>query len=288
MEEGIRVHHMPPLNQPILIAGFDGWGNALNVSEGMAAYLIRELGAEIFAELDPDLYFRYDSNRPIVEIEAGEIRRISLPKGGFYRAKTSGKRGDIVILKSREPNLHWRRFAGDLMTFCKRIGVKMIITVGAMYDNVLHSDRFMSGIASDSALSAMLKEKGLIPITYKGPSAIHSVILTEGQKMGYDSMSIWCHCPYYLEGITHFGLLSHLGSLLASIGDFDLNTADMEKKWKELNLQIQELIEKNPQLQEMLSDIRKEKVKGSWKNMKDASEKDHKIINLADFIKPGP
>lgn len=288
MEQGIRLHHMPSLNQPILIAGFDGWGNALNVSEGMATYLIRELNADIFAELNPDLYFRYDSNRPIVEIEEGEIKRISLPQGGFYRSKTPGKGGDIVILKSREPNINWRHFAADLMAFCGRLGVKMIITLGAMYDNVLHSDRFLSGIASNGTLSAMLKEKGLIPITYKGPSAIHSIILTEGGKMGYDCLSIWCHCPYYLEGITHFGLLSHLGSLLASIGDFDLDTAGMEKQWKELNLQIQELIEKNPELQEMLSDIRKEKVKGSWKNMKDASEKDQKIINLADFIKPRP
>ncbi|MEJ2586216.1 MAG: PAC2 family protein [Deltaproteobacteria bacterium] len=286
MEKGIHIRHLPRMNHPVLIAGFDGWGNALNVSEGMVAYLIRKLRAESFADLNPDLYFRYDSNRPIVEIETGEITAISLPEGSFYWASTAEGRGDILILKSHEPNLNWRHFAGELMAFCRELGVRMIITLGGMYDNVLHSDRFMSGIASDETLSALLKNKGLAPITYKGPSAIHSVLLTEGKKMGYDCLSIWCHCPYYLEGITHFGLLAHLGSLLASLGDFELDTSDMEKQWKELNLQIQDLIEKNPQLQEMLSEIRKEKVKGSRKNMRESSEKGQKIINLTDFIKP--
>ncbi|MFO7986869.1 MAG: PAC2 family protein [Desulfatiglandaceae bacterium] len=286
MQKGIQIHYRPPVHHPTLIAGFDGWGNALNISEGMVSYLIRKLDAEAFAELNPDLYFHYDKNRPTVEIEAGEIKDISLPGGSFYWARASAVQGRILVLRSHEPQLNWRHFVHELMSFCRDLGVKTIITLGGMYDNVLHSDRIMSGIASSDILTAKLKEKQLIPITYKGPSAIHSIILAQARKRGYNCLSIWCHCPYYLEGVTHFGLLSHLGSLLASLEDFDLDTTDMEKQWKELNLQIQELVEKNPELQQMLSEIRKEKIKGSWKHMKEDSANDQKIINLKDFIKP--
>lgn len=286
MQSGIHIHHRPPVNQPTLIAGFDGWGNALNVSEGMASYLIRKLDAEVFAELDPDLYFRYDKDRPTVEIEQGEVKDISFPGGSFYWAKASPIQGRILVLRSHEPQLNWRHFVNDLLSFCHDLNVRTIITLGGMYDNVLHSDRIMSGMASNETLSARLKEKQLGPITYKGPSAIHSIILSEGGERGYNCLSLWCHCPYYLEGITHFGLLSHLGSLLASLAGFDLDTADMEKRWRELNLQIQELIEKNPELQGMLSEIRKEKIKGSRQEMKRSSKMDQKIINLNDFIKP--
>ena len=57
---GIQIHELPDLKNPLLIAGFDGWGNALKISSGMAAYLIRNFKAQRFAELDPDAFFRYD------------------------------------------------------------------------------------------------------------------------------------------------------------------------------------------------------------------------------------
>ena len=85
-ENGIKIHELPDLKNPLLIAGFDGWGNALQISSGMAAYLIRTFKAQRFAELDPDVFFRYDEKRPVVHIEDGlfkedgvlDIERIKL------------------------------------------------------------------------------------------------------------------------------------------------------------------------------------------------------------------
>ena len=64
--QGIQVTERPELHAPLLIAGFDGWGNALDVSKGMAAYLIRKLDARPFARINPDIFYRYDKNRPEV------------------------------------------------------------------------------------------------------------------------------------------------------------------------------------------------------------------------------
>ena len=52
--QGIHTEQLPELKAPVLIAGFDGWGNALDVSRATISYLIRELKAERFAEIDPD------------------------------------------------------------------------------------------------------------------------------------------------------------------------------------------------------------------------------------------
>jgi proteasome assembly chaperone (PAC2) family protein len=51
--EEIQFKELPQLKKPVLIAGFDGWGNALKISSGMAAYLIRKLNAKQFAKLNP-------------------------------------------------------------------------------------------------------------------------------------------------------------------------------------------------------------------------------------------
>ncbi|MGD2125659.1 MAG: PAC2 family protein [Desulfobacteraceae bacterium] len=281
-EESIEIQYLPEMEDPLFIAGFEGWGNALDISRGMVDYLIRKLGAKSFARINPDLFYRFDENRPLVDIQSGVLKKITPPGGLLYAAQQSQGGRDIVILKAMEPNLRWFHFVNAILSLCKKMGVKTIISLGSMYDNVLHTDMIISAIASSEQLLVRLQEQKTIAVNYRGPSAIHSMIQDEAESRGFDSMSLWCHCPYYLQGTTHFGLLSHLGALLSSWGGFDLDTEELDRTWKELNRQIQGIIDKNPELQGMIQDLRRAKVKGSWESAK----KHDKIIHLEDFLKP--
>jgi len=78
-----------------------------------------------------------------------------------------------------------------------------------------------------------------------------------------------------------------LASLLSSIGEFKLDTEELDTSWKELNRQIQELVEKNPEFQTMINELRKAKVRGSWASLKESTKKGNKVISLKDFLKPG-
>ena len=283
--EDIQIKELPQLKKPVLIAGFDGWGNALKISSGMAAYLIRKLNAKQFAKLNPDTFFRYDDARPLVNIEEGILKRIVPPEAAFYAARTDENSNDVVILKADEPNLKWYRFIEETLSLCQKLGIETIITLGSMYDNVLHTDRVISGIASSQQLVANLSEQNINSISYQGPSAIHSIIQLEGSQKGFQCISLWSHCPFYLQGTTHFGILSHLGALLSSIGNFDLDTADLENSWESLNEQIQELVKNNADIQNIISELRKSKVRGSTPTMK-GSLKDEKVINIEDFLEP--
>jgi proteasome assembly chaperone (PAC2) family protein len=285
-ERGIQIDEFPDLKNPLLIAGFDGWGNALKISSGMAAYLIRTFKAQRFAEINPDVFFRYDEMRPVVHIEEGVLKSLSSPGGTFYAAQTAPGGRDLVILKTDEPNLRWSGFVEELFGLCKRLNIESIITLGSMYDHVLHTDRIISAVTSDAAMSSMLRQKGVNAISYQGPSAIHSTIHSEGLKRAHACMSLWCHCPFYLQGTTHFGILAHLGELLASLGGFELDTENLETSWEKLNIQIEKLIENNAELQEVVKELRKAKVRGSAAEMKGAIKSDEKIINIQDFLGP--
>lgn len=283
---GIETEHLPQLNRPLLIAGFDGWGNALKISSGMAGYLIRRFGARPFARLVPDAFYRYDETRPLVRIEQGVLSRLVPPGGSLFAARTGAATRDLVILKADEPSIRWYRFVEELLAFCSRLKVETIITLGSMYDSVLHTDRIVSGLASSAQLFDRLKQKNIRPISYRGPSAIHSVIQWEGARMGFQCISLWTHCPYYLQGTTHFGILSHLGGLLSFLGGFELDTADLENSWKTLNEQIQQLIKNNAELQSLVSKLRKEKVRGFSAALRPPGKTDEKVINLKDFLEP--
>lgn len=283
---GIHIKELPQLNKPVLIAGFDGWGNALNISNGMAAYLIRRLEAKKFADLDPDTFYRYDEQRPIVDIVEGKLNALTPPSGSFYAAATDENQSDLVILMANEPNLRWFKFVELLFSICQKLQVRKIITIGSMYDNVLHTDRILSGVASSPEMLSELKQKRINSISYQGPSAIHSIIQSEGTKKGFECISLWSHCPYYLQGTTHFGILSYLGGLIAGLVNFQLDTVDLQANWKKLEDQINTLVESNSELQSLISNLRKEKVKGSAASLRGTSNSDEKIINLKDFLDP--
>ena len=138
-----------------------------------------------------------------------------------------------------------------------------------------------SALASSEETLNRLKTKKVTSINYKGPSAIHTIIQNEAQKKGFECISLWCHCPYYLQGTKHFGLLSHLASLLSFWGGFQLDTSELETTWRELSKQIKEIIDKNPEVQGMINDLRKAKLKLSM----DAVKKTDKVIHLDDVLK---
>ena len=143
---GIHIEQRPELKRGVLIAGFDGWGNALDVSKGMVSYLIRKLEAQYFAKVNCDLFYRFDETRPFVKIEQGSLKSISPPSASFYVARNPSHGSDVVILKATEPHLQWYRFVDELCSFCEKLNIEKIITLGSMYDNVLHSDKIISGI----------------------------------------------------------------------------------------------------------------------------------------------
>jgi len=285
-EQAIYIENIPVLKNPLLIAGFDGWGNALSVATDMVDYLVRKLGAEPFARINPDSFYRYDQSRPIVDIEEGTLRKLKSPGGTFYAARTGAYESDLVVLKADEPALNWHQFTDELYCLCRKLGAQTAITLGSMYDNVLHSDRVISGMASGEEIFSKLKNQNVHLISYHGPSAIHSIIQSEGAKMGFDSISLWCHCPYYLQGTSHFGLLIGLSGVLSAIGGFGIDSGDLEQRWKKLNKQIQELIEHKPDLRDMINKLRKEKVRGSVASMKASIDKEEKIIDIKDFLDP--
>lgn len=282
IEKAIEIDNLPQLDNPLFIAGFEGWGNALDISRGMADYLIQKLNARVFGTIKPDPFYRFDENRPVVDIKNGLLETIHPPGGSFYVSRRQDVGRDIIILKAIEPSLRWFDFVDSMLSLCRDAGVKTVVSLGSMYDNVLHTDSVISAFASSQELLETLKEKRVLSVNYKGPSAIHTTIHAEAQRRGFECASIWCHCPYYLQGTTHYGLLCELGLLLSSWGGFTLDTGELEVTWKDLSKQIQGLIDKNPDLQGMINDLRKTKIKGTWEGTK----RHDKVIHLEDFLKP--
>jgi predicted ATP-grasp superfamily ATP-dependent carboligase len=287
LTNGFRLEAvLPTLNRPWLIAGFKGWGNALNVAAGTIDYLVKQLNAPEIGSIDPDAFYRYDESRPVVRIEGGELKSLEFPGGSLYAAPVGSGGHDLILLKADEPHLRWRRFADALFETAGALGADRFISLGSMVDTVLHTERLVSGLASTAALTEALQAQGIAPISYQGPSAIHSTLLMEGSRRGMKCISLWGHCPFYLQGATHFGLMAQMVGLLGKLGGLPLDTQELESAWQGLHEHIQGLLEKNEELQKLVSKLRKEKMRGNWSAAKPPADSSGKLINLKDFLEP--
>ena len=175
-----------------------------------------------------------------------------------------------------------RAFAELMLALSKQWGVNLIITLGGLQDNVLHTDAIISGFASNPQLLERLKVAEVIPTDSQGPGAIHSLILQQAKSMGIEGISLWGHSPFYLQG-TNLRLLSRMTTILADLADVHVDTGELEKGWTQLARQIQRFIDGNPELQNVIKEIMKSKTPGELPR---PERKDGKVIYLDDFFKP--
>ena len=280
-ENSLQFDFLPAPNNPLMVACFNGWGNALDISWGMADFIIRKLDAKVFGHIDSDIFYSFDEKRPSVEIKEGILNKIEYPAGLFYITNPSESERDIIIFRAVEPSLKWLYFSDIVLSVCEKFGVNTIICIGSKFDNVLHTDTVISAVASNSALLSTLYTENIRYADYSGQGGIHSALSFEAQKRKIDFIDLWCHCPQYLQGTTHFGMLYKLGNILSEIGGFKLETDELEITWQEVSRQIQDIIDKNPDLKGMIDDLKKEYCKTIDENQ----DKHGKIINFDNFQK---
>lgn len=280
---GFDILDWPVLRKPAMVVGFGGWGNALDVSRGTAAYLTRRTNARRFGTLKRDIFFRFDEKRPTVTIQNGLLHSIQYAECGLFAAQCPANERDLIVMLTEEPHLAWETFAEQVINIASITNVSEFISLGSMYDGVLHTDALVSGIASDATHLRALDAFNVRPITYHGPTAIHSVLHRKACDRQLKASSLWTHCPYYLEGTSHPGLIATTVDTIARMLDLSIDTDDLTQEWERLKTDIQDAIEENPKLLKLVGELRRAKVRGAWANRPHPGRRGDKVIRLKDF-----
>ncbi len=223
MTDGLAWDQRPTLNNPLLVAAFEGWNDAGNAASAAADWLVRQGGARRFATIEPDEYIDYQSRRPRLELVAGVARAIAWPANECYAAQF-GER-DVVVLRGVEPNIRWKSFCNAVMTVASETGCQMVVTLGALLGDVPHTRRVrVTGSATEPSL---IGELDLTRSRYEGPTGIVGVLHDACRVSGVRSASLWAPVPHYAAMppnppatralLERFGVLAGLSLDLAGI-----------------------------------------------------------------------
>ena len=170
----IEIVDVPHLNDPVMVAAFEGWNDAAGAATGVVDHLIDVWDAQVVAVVDPEEFYDFQVNRPTVATTDEGMRRITWPSSQVYVARPPGAMRDVVLLRGIEPNMKWRQFCAELLACADELGVRLVVTIGALLAETVHSRPIqVSGSATELDLEDRLK---LEPATYEGPTGIVGVL----------------------------------------------------------------------------------------------------------------
>ena len=191
-----RPEGLAPLQDPVLIAAFEGWNDAGDAASGAIEHLEQVWEARAVVALDPEDYYDFQVTRPIVSLVDGTTRRITWPTTRFSICRPPGASRDLVLVHGLEPNLRWRSFCAELLEISQQLEVRTVVTLGALLADSPHTRPVpVTGTASDRGVARAL---GLERSRYEGPTGIVGVFQDACASAGLPSLSFWAAVPHYV------------------------------------------------------------------------------------------
>jgi proteasome assembly chaperone (PAC2) family protein len=238
--EELDLQQRPQLTRPVLVASFRGWNDGGQGASMANAFLSRVWRAERFASIDSENFFDFQSTRPHVTLDEGTVRRIDWPENVFEFARPSGSERDTVLLLGTEPGLRWRTFAGIVSGLAKDLGVELVVTLGALLADVPHTRPApVTASASDATL---MKELGVQPSRYEGPTGIVGVLHDACRAEGIPSVSLWAAVPHYVSLTPSPRAAKALCDRLGTLLDVPLDTSELETASEAYIQQVSEAV----------------------------------------------
>jgi len=192
----IELASVPELVDPVLVAAFEGWNDAGDAATAAVEHLETVWDAQLLGELDPEEFYDFQVNRPVVGLGEDGVRVITWPTTRLSYARVEGLDRDIVLMRGIEPNVRWRGFTAELVGLAHELGVGLVVTLGALLADSPHTRPIP--VSSTSADPGMARTLHLEQSRYEGPTGIVGVFGQACNGAGVPAVSIWAAVPHYV------------------------------------------------------------------------------------------
>ena len=240
------------LVDPVVVLAFGGWNDAGNAATGAVEHLDDAYDSEPVFALDPDDYYDFQVNRPQVELNDDDDRVISWPTTEFKLAELPDGR-DLILVLGLEPNLRWRQFSTVIVSALRSANVNRVHLLGALLADTPHTRPVPVSVSTGD--HELMKQLGLAPSTYEGPTGIVGVLADSLQRAGIEVLMLWAAVPHY---VSHppcpkgtLALLSQLEQVL----DYSLDLGELPELARAWERGVDELAAEDTEVAEYVSSL---------------------------------
>ncbi len=196
--ENLRWSGTAEPNRPLLVIALEGMFDAAEAATTAVDHLGATYHATELAEIDPEPFFNFQSERPTVALDHQGVRVIDWPTSRCSAAVTPPGQRDLVLVTGIEPHLRWRTYAEAVLALARATGTEMVITLGAMVGMAPHTRPL--GVVGSAADPDIADRLGLGRPSYQGPTGVIGVLHDRLDAEGLPVVSLRVSVPHYVPG----------------------------------------------------------------------------------------
>ena len=256
----LQIDRCPKLPNATLVLAFSGWMDGGDVSTGTVRRLIDLLGAEPFAEIDPEPFYIYNFPgsmeltslfRPLRRNRRrpGQVDRHAVEQVLCSPAGQS----DPLPRQGAEPALAdvWRLH----LSACRRGRRGRILFVGAFGGAVPHTRQPRLYVTcSDAGLLEEMEPYGVRRTGYQGPGSFTSYLMTRAAPAGLEMVSLVAEIPGYLQGANPSSIEA-VTRRLAKILRLSLDLDSLRTASTAWELEVSSAVEQSEELAEKIRQL---------------------------------
>lgn len=204
-----------PFRGRLLVVAFEGWNDAGEAASSAVRTLQEQLDVIPLHTVDPETYYDFQFNRPIIGFDEEGNRALTWPTSILYSPLvpsestssyegdddlldvTGNNAGNIYLLQGVEPSRNWLTFTNEILDIALAADISAIVLLGAMLADVPHTRPISTFVSSENA--AVRHELDVERSTYEGPVGILSVIAAAAEEADIPTVAIWASVPHYVH-----------------------------------------------------------------------------------------
>ena len=153
MDSLVNLWETPQVGEMCMIAGWNQWADAGEISSGLPEYLVEATEARKIGEIAPDGFYLFQIPgthhllRPQIKLSEGHREEMSANKNEVYYAEQGGK--GLAIFLGQEPHQREEVYAEAFFDMVEALGVSRVAAVGGVYGSMPYDkDREVSCVYS--------------------------------------------------------------------------------------------------------------------------------------------
>ncbi len=234
------IRSWPQLERPVLVLGLDGWVDAGYAGATAINALLESVPHDVLATFDSDALLDQRSRRPVLRISHGTHGGLTWPELRLlFATETDGR--SLLVLAGPEPDLRWHEWTDEVVALGLRLGVEMVVGLGAFPAPVPHTRPVrLAATASSAELAGRV---GFLPATMEVPAGAQAVLEVAFGEAGVPSIGVWARVPHYASGTPYPEASATLLDELSKLTSIRIDTAALHRAGDTARDQIQALIE---------------------------------------------
>jgi len=185
-----------------MIAGWNQWADAGNVSSGLPEFLAQQTSARTIGEMKDCGYYLFQIPgahhllRPVVKLRDGYRESLQQRRNEFFYA--GGEDRGFVLFLGEEPHQNEVRYSEAFFDAVEALGIKRVAALGGVHASVPYDkERDISCVYSLPHMKEELSHYAVRFSDYEGGATITTYLADKAETRGIEFFSLYAFVPAY-------------------------------------------------------------------------------------------